>query len=128
MGTWCPNCLDETRFYKELYEKYHDKGLEIIAIGFEAGENFDLNAAKLEKFKAKNGVDFTFLLGGTSTKKAASDLFPMVDGIKSFPTSFYIGKDGTIQKIYTGFNGPGTGIYYEKYVEETYKVIEGMLK
>ncbi len=128
MGTWCPNCLDETRFYKELYEKYHDKGLEIIAIGFEAGENFDLNAAKLEKFKAKNGVDFTFLLGGTSTKKAASDLFPMVDGIKSFPTSFYIGKDGTIQKIYTGFNGPGTGIYYEKYVEEMYKVIEGMLK
>jgi thiol-disulfide isomerase/thioredoxin len=128
MGTWCPNCLDETRFYKELYEKYHDKGLEIIAIGFEAGDNFDISAAKLEKFKAKNGADFTFLLGGTSTKKAASDLFPMVDGIKSFPTSFYIGKDGTIQKIYTGFNGPGTGIYYEKYVEETYKVIEGMLK
>ena len=128
MGTWCPNCLDETRFYKELYEKYHDKGLEIIAIGFEAGEDVAVSTAKLQKFKTRNSVDFTFVLGGSSNKKAASDLFPMVDGVKSFPTSFYIGKDGTIQKIYTGFNGPGTGIYYEKYVEETYKVIEGMLK
>ena len=128
MGTWCPNCLDETRFYKELYEKYHDKGLEIIAIGFEAGEDVAVSTAKLQKFKTRNGVDFTFVLGGSSNKKAASDLFPMVDGVKSFPTSFYIGKDGTIQKIYTGFNGPGTGIYYEKYVEETYKVIEEMLK
>ena len=102
--------------------------MEIIAIGFEAGDDVAVSTAKLQKFKTRNGVDFTFVLGGSSNKKAASDLFPMVDGVKSFPTSFYIGKDGTIQKIYTGFNGPGTGIYYEKYVEETYKVIEGMLK
>ena len=32
MGTWCPNCMDETSFYKELYSKYHDQGLEVISI------------------------------------------------------------------------------------------------
>ncbi len=33
MGTWCPNCMDETKYYKELYHNYHIKGLEIISIG-----------------------------------------------------------------------------------------------
>ncbi len=128
MGSWCPNCMDETRFYKELYEKYHDKGLEIIAICFEPGEDLEVIKAKLEKYKTRNGVDFTFVYGGGPSRKAANEVFPMLDEVKSFPTSIYLGKDGKVQKIYTGFNGPGTGIYYEKYVEETYKVIEGMLK
>jgi len=128
MGTWCPNCLDETRFYKELYDRYHSKGLEIIAVGFEVGENDSISFSKLEKFKKRNNVNFEFILGGTASKKAASNIFPTLDGIKSFPTSIYVGKDGTIQKIHTGFNGPATGIFYEKYVEETNAFIEKLLK
>lgn len=34
MGTWCPNCLDESIYYKELYENYHSKGLEIVDVFF----------------------------------------------------------------------------------------------
>jgi len=36
----------------------------------------------------------------------------------------------TSESKFEGFirNSPRKGIYYEKYVEETYKVIEGMLK
>ena len=122
------NSIKPHNSHKELYEKYHDKGLEIIAICFEPGEDLEVIKAKLEKYKTRNGVDFTFVYGGGPSRKAANEVFPMLDEVKSFPTSIYLGKDGKVQKIYTGFNGPGTGVYYEKYVEETYKVIEGMLK
>ena len=30
MGTWCPNCKDESLFLKQLHEQYHDRGLEIV--------------------------------------------------------------------------------------------------
>ena len=34
MGTWCPNCMDETYYLSELYKKYKDKNLEIVALAF----------------------------------------------------------------------------------------------
>jgi thiol-disulfide isomerase/thioredoxin len=30
-GTWCPNCHDEAKYLVDLYQRYHDKGLEIAA-------------------------------------------------------------------------------------------------
>jgi thiol-disulfide isomerase/thioredoxin len=34
-GSWCPNCHDEAPFLAEVYNKYHDRGLEIVALSFE---------------------------------------------------------------------------------------------
>ena len=28
MGTWCPNCMDETKFLAPFYDKYNSKGLD----------------------------------------------------------------------------------------------------
>ncbi|MEO8734138.1 MAG: TlpA disulfide reductase family protein, partial [Flavobacteriales bacterium] len=35
MGTWCPNCLDESRMLNDLYSKHHGSGLEMVALAFE---------------------------------------------------------------------------------------------
>ena len=35
IGTWCPNCMDETRYFADLYQRYHNQGLEIVALCFE---------------------------------------------------------------------------------------------
>lgn len=128
MGTWCPNCMDETNFYKELYDKYHDKGLEIISIGYEAAEGFEAQASKIRMLKERKGLNFQFLVGGKASKSLASEQFAMLNEVISFPTSIYIGRDGTVKRVHTGFNGPGTGSYYTEYVKKTTALIEELLK
>lgn len=127
MGTWCPNCMDETRYFKELYSKYNDKGLEIIAIGYEVGNSFEEHAARISTLQERLDLKFTFLVGGTANKGLASEHFKMLNHIISFPTSIIIGKDGTIRRIHTGFNGPGTGQYYLDYIAETDAFIQHLL-
>jgi thiol-disulfide isomerase/thioredoxin len=127
MGTWCPNCMDETKYYKELYAKYHTQGLEIISIGYEAAETFDEQAEKIKRLKERHNLDFTFLVGGKANKTLASEQFKMLNEVISFPTSIYIGRDGMVKRIHTGFNGPGTGEYYIEYVEKTNALIESLL-
>ncbi len=127
MGTWCPNCMDETNYYKELYDKYHSKGLEIISIGYEATDLFEEQAKKIQTLKQRKNLDFTFLVGGKASKGIASEHFHMLNEVISFPTSIYIGRDGEVKRIHTGFNGPGTGEVYTEYVKKTNALIESLL-
>lgn len=127
MGTWCPNCLDETIYYKELYETYHSRGLEIISIGYEVGSSYEQQVKSLQRLRDKLDLNFTFLVGGTASKKTASEQFEELNEIISFPTSIFIGRDGKVKRIHTGFNGPGTGSYYEEYTQYTHSLIESLL-
>jgi len=127
MGTWCPNCMDETKYYKELYAKYHSQGLEIISIGYEAAETFEEQVAKIQHLKKRHNLEFTFLVGGIANKGKASEDFAMLNEVISFPTTIFIGRDGIVKRIHTGFNGPGTGSYYTEYVEKTNALIESLL-
>lgn len=127
MGSWCPNCLDETQYFKELYSKYHEQGLEIISIGYETGKTFEEQSESIEKLKNKLDLEFTFLVGGKANKAQASSDFSMLNEVISFPTSIFIGRDGTVRRVHTGFNGPGTGVYYQEYVERTNSLIESLL-
>ena len=52
----------------------------------------------------------------------------MLNEVISFPTSIFIGKDGSVKRVHTGFNGPGTGSYYIEYEKQTNKLIEELLK
>lgn len=127
MGTWCPNCLDETIYFKELYDNYHEKGLEIISIAYEAGETMEDYVASVNRLRSKLNLDFTFLIGGDASKNLASQHFSMLNEIISFPTTLLIGRDGQVKRIHTGFNGPGTGEYYTDYIRNTNSLIEKLL-
>ncbi len=128
MGTWCPNCMDETRFYNELYEKYHNKGLEIISVAYETPDDFSEKVKKVTSLKDRYKLPFTFLIGGKASKALAAEQFPMLSNVISFPTSIYIDKNGNVVKIHTGFNGPATEKEYEKFREETFQLMESLLK
>lgn len=128
MGTWCPNCMDETRYFKELYTKYHAQGLEIVSIGYEYGKTFDERVAKIKMLQQRLQLDFIFLAGNELNKKTASAQFSMLNSIMSFPTTVIIGKDGLVKRVHTGFSGPGTGQYFSDYKLETETLLEELLK
>lgn len=127
IGTWCPNCLDETNYFKELYSNYHEEGLEIIAIGYEAQDNFSDQAKRIINYVEKKNIPYPVLVGGIASKELAAKDFDMLNNITSFPTSIFINRQGEVVLIHTGFNGPGTGEIYRNYVNETNKLIERLL-
>ena len=115
MGTWCPNCLDETKVLKELYNDLHPSGLEIISVCYEAEGGQKKQLLKLKEFKSRSKIPYTVLLGGLASKELASTDFGMLNQIMSFPTTIFIGKDGNVWGIHTGFNGPATGKAYTNF-------------
>ena len=127
-GTWCPNCMDETRFLAPWYEKNKDRGVEIIGMAYERKDDFRYASERVNRMIDKLDVTYDFVIAGTNDKKKASESLPMLNAVVSFPTTIFIGKDGKVEKIHTGFTGPGTGEYYEQYIEEFNETINRMLQ
>lgn len=127
-GTWCPNCMDETKFLAEWYKNNKDRGIEIIALAFESKADFDYASGRVKKAMSRLGADYTFLVAGESNKQKASEALPALNQVIAFPTLIYLDKQGQVRKIHTGFNGPGTGIYYEEWVKEHNQLIDELLK
>ena len=127
MGSWCPNCLDETRYFNSLYKRYNKNGLEIVAIAFERSRSEEKAIQNVKNLVSKVGVKYPFLMGGYTSKDNALEVFPMLNHIMSYPTAIFIDKKGEIRKIHTGFYGPGTGDYYKKFTKETEEFIKLLL-
>ena len=125
LGSWCPNCMDETRYYVVLKKQFPD--LNIIGVAFERSENLDTANVTLNRMKDDLGINYDLLIGGMSRKSVASETFPMLNKVISFPTSVFVDKTGVIRKIHTGFNGPSTGKVYEDFKTETESFIQKLL-
>ncbi len=127
-GSWCPNCMDETRFLVEVYEKYKSKGLEIISIDFEAIDDFAVFQRNSKRIREHLGVTYPIVYGGYAKKSVAAETLPMLNHILSYPTAIFIGKDGDIKEIHTGFSGPGTGDRYLQYTQKTIALVEQLIQ
>ena len=126
MGTWCPNCWDESLYLKTLSEKHGDN-LNIVAVTFETPETLEGKIEKVVSYKANLGLNYTFVIGGNACKPCANELFPQLNKVISFPTMIVLDKNGMVRKIHTGFNGPGTGDYYTNFVSSTNAFIEALI-
>ena len=127
MGTWCPNCMDETRFLSSFYDRYKNKGVEVIGLAFERTSDFNAAVTNLNRLKDRLQVSYELLITGKTGKDQASQALPMLNAVMAFPTTIYIDKKGNVRKIYTGFSGPATGETYTNYVKETTLFIEELI-
>lgn len=127
MGTWCPNCVDETKFLSEFQSRYSDKGLKAIALAFERTDDFDKAVQLVSRLKNRFKADYDFLITEKTGAAQASEALPMLNAVMAFPTTIYIDKQGIVRKIYTGFYGPATGDAHIKFNEETTRFVEKLL-
>jgi thiol-disulfide isomerase/thioredoxin len=129
MGSWCPNCMDETRFLSGFYDEYQRKGVEIVALAYERSTDFVRSQTSLRSFQQRFQVKYPMLITGVAVgdPQRAEKTLPQLERIVNFPTTIFIDKSGRIAKIHTGFSGPGTGGHYEDQKKEFYATVNDLL-
>jgi len=123
-GTWCPNCHDEAQYLVQLYREYRDQGLEIVALDFEEPEQQE-DLSRVRSFVKKYGVEYTYVIAG-----APVDMWekvPQAVNLNSWPTTFFVGRDGRVKGVHAGFAAPASGEFYSQLKDEFTGTIERLL-
>lgn len=90
-ATWCPPCGEEIPGFVEVYDRYRERGLEMVGIALDTDTRENLPG-----FIASHGIGYKILLGDLDTVRAYG-------GVASLPTTVFIGRDGEIKNIHIGF-------------------------
>lgn len=129
LGSWCPNCMDETSFLSNYYNTHKNKGLEVIGLAYERNDNFEQSKKSLSIYQKRFNVQYPFLITGVtpSDPQRVEKTLPQIDKIAAFPTTIFIDKKGIVRKIHTGYDGPGTGKFFEKFKIEFDELVNELL-
>jgi thiol-disulfide isomerase/thioredoxin len=123
-GTWCPNCHDEAQYLVQLDKKYRDKGLAIVALDFEEPEQ----QGGLEREKAfvkQYGVNYTYLIAGAPSEMW--EKVPQLNNLDTWPATVFIGRDGRVKAVHSGFASPASGEFNRQLQQEFTSRIEQLL-
>ncbi len=90
-ATWCSPCREEIPGFVDVYNKYRDKGFELVGISLDTDTRENLPA-----FVMSHRIGYRILLGDLDTARAYG-------GVSSLPTTFFIGKDGKIRNVHVGY-------------------------
>ena len=81
----------------------------------------------MRRYAARVGVTYPILVAGVSDKKKASEVFPALDRIRSYPTTIFLHADGRVRAVHTGFTGPATGGEFQKLRRKFETIIQELL-
>lgn len=126
-GTWCPNCNDEAPLLARWVRDYGRQGLQIIGLAYEFTGDVERDRSMVRLYAERHGLEFPLLLAGTNDKKAAAATLPDLTAILAYPTTVFVGRDGRVRKIHSGFAGPGTGEHHLQLVARLEAIIEELL-
>ena len=89
-ATWCGPCRAEIPNVKEMYEKYHDAGFEVI------GYSVDSDLKALEKFEEESKLPWQTMSRKLSLDSKDKQYVNMSQyyGVTGIPTMILVGKDG----------------------------------
>ena len=128
LGSWCPNCMDETNFLAPWYEKNKARGVEVIGLGYERSPDYKVASARLRAMRERFHVGYDVAVAGVSNKDSVAKSLPQLAKFLAFPTTIFLDKKGNVRKIHTGFAGPGTGKYYQEEVAGFNREVDKLLK
>ena len=90
-ATWCPPCVIEMPGFQRVYEDYRDRGFLVLGVSRDQGE-----PSRVRTFLREKGITYPVAMASDV------DLGGMTQ-VEALPTSFLIGRDGTIRHQVEGF-------------------------
>ncbi len=102
-GAWCAPCLEQVPYLTEWQRRYGDRGFEIIGVEFASfiTESPEEYVRGLRGWIEEQGINYTIVHGGEVTD--VNDRFPELRNFAGFPTCIFIGRDGRVREVKTGF-------------------------
>jgi peroxiredoxin len=88
-ATWCGPCRTELPNVKSIYEKYHDRGFEVLAV------SLDENRDTLERFVKAQSLPWPQLFDGKGWKNEIAQRY----GVTSIPKMLLLDRSGVIRYI-----------------------------
>ncbi len=130
MGSWCPNCLDETKFLNDYYNRNKSRGIEIVSLAYEYSTDFQRSQKSVRRFQQLFNVKYPMLITGVSVSDSlkTEKTLPQITPIKSFPTTIFLDRNGYVQEIHSSFYGPGSDKHYEEFKKEFNETVDRLLK
>lgn len=128
VGSWCPNCMDETAFLSPFYKEYKDKGLEIVGLAYERYAEPERARKAVKNLMDRFDVTYPVLLTGFSNRPGqVLASLPALENFNAFPTTIILDKKGEVYSIHSGFDGPATGDAYHSYITSFEETINTLL-
>jgi len=125
LGSWCPNCLDESAFLADYYDKNKLKGFEIVGLSFEKTDDFKRAVGNVTRFRNRLNINYKLLISANRDKLKAT--LPGIENFMGFPTTIFLDKNHKVRKVHAGFNGPATGAEYENFKDDFYSFMNKLL-
>jgi thiol-disulfide isomerase/thioredoxin len=122
MGSWCPNCLDESSFFNELSDF---DNLDIYALAFEKNKDRLRSLNSIKRIESYLDLKYPILFAGKAQKSEVERLLPISNFI-SYPTYLLFDKKGDLVEIHAGFSGPATK-GYSKFTSEFRSKIQSLI-
>jgi thiol-disulfide isomerase/thioredoxin len=88
-ASWCAPCLKEMSCVKDLYNKYHNKGFEVIGISMDEA----LAKERVQQIVAQKDLPWPQRFQGSGFEE---DTFRKLYQIKSLPAVFLLDQEGNI--------------------------------
>jgi thiol-disulfide isomerase/thioredoxin len=107
-ASWCAPCKKSFPAMEDLNKQYAGQGLVIVAV------SVDEKQEDMQRFLERMPVSFV------TVRDANHKLVAAVD-VQTMPTSFLLGRDGTVRYTHSGFYGDQTIKQYHDEIEQLLK-------
>jgi thiol-disulfide isomerase/thioredoxin len=89
-ATWCPPCQEETPVLRDVFARYRDRGLELVAISVQ-----ETTVDDVREYVRLYGLEYTVGFDATSAVFQAYRAFGL-------PTQLFLDREGVIRQIVLG--------------------------
>jgi thiol-disulfide isomerase/thioredoxin len=127
-GTWCPTCHDAAPALVQLWQDYHQRGLEVVGLAYEVSGDSATDNPLIRLYRDTYHIPFMLLRGGINDTEAAAATLPQLTNFTAFPTTIFLDRHGRVRRIHAGFYGPALPEQHAKLVAEMRGEVETLLQ